>query len=301
MFTIVAVLVWYATLRSGLHATLAGVALGRGGASSGSRAGRRPGRWSDSHPWSSYVIVPLFALANAGVALGGGQVEDALGSGVAIGVVLGLVVGKTIGVTGAAALAIRTGLGRRPEGTGSLHLLGIGIVAGIGFTMSLFVTLLAFDSAVLVDEAKIGVFAALDPGRDGRSHDALVRRSARGGRRHRPVRRARWCRAAASSRARRGAGHRLELDGHRVHRVDDRLEAELNAARAVVRKWMSERFSASITVYPPQSPTRTTNWWNVMPFGVSHWRKTSRMRVCAASYSAGPAAGRSSQRRTYFW
>ena len=159
VFTIVAVLVWYATLRSGLHATLAGVAL----AAVVPRRGPEPVAdqvMERLHPWSSYVIVPVFALANAGVALGGGAVKDALGSRVALGVVLGLVVGKTIGVAGAAALAIRTGLGRRPEGTGSLHLLGIGMVAGIGFTMSLFVTLLAFDSAVLVDEAKIGVFAA---------------------------------------------------------------------------------------------------------------------------------------------
>ena len=114
-------------------------------------------RW---HPWTSYVVIPVFALANAGVALGGGVVGEAFGSRVTLGVVLGLVVGKTIGVAGAAALAIRFGVGRRPAGTNGLHLLGVGMVAGIGFTMSIFVTLLAFDSAELIDESKIGIFSA---------------------------------------------------------------------------------------------------------------------------------------------
>jgi NhaA family Na+:H+ antiporter len=65
-----------------------------------------------------------------------------------------------VGVAGAGSLAIRLGVGRRPAGTNGLHLLGVGIVAGLGFTMSIFVTLLAFDSPQLVDESKIGVFGA---------------------------------------------------------------------------------------------------------------------------------------------
>ncbi len=158
-FAVLGALIWYATLRSGLHATLAGVAL----AMVVPRAGPEPvadrveERW---HPWTSYVVIPVFALANAGVALGGGVVGDALSSRVTWGVILGLVVGKTVGVSLSAALAIRTGVGRRPSGTSGLHLLGVGMVAGIGFTMSIFVTLLAFDTAELVDEAKIGVFGA---------------------------------------------------------------------------------------------------------------------------------------------
>jgi NhaA family Na+:H+ antiporter len=114
-------------------------------------------RW---HPWTSYVVIPVFALANAGVALGGDAVSDALSSRVTWGVIAGLVVGKVVGVAGAGALAIRFGIGRRPAGTNGLHLLGVGLVAGIGFTMSIFVTLLAFDSPQLIDESKIGVFGA---------------------------------------------------------------------------------------------------------------------------------------------
>jgi NhaA family Na+:H+ antiporter len=159
VFAVVGALVWYATLRSGLHATLAGVAL----AMVVPRAGPEPvadrveERW---HPWTSYVVIPVFALANAGVALGGDAVSDALSSRVTWGVIAGLVVGKVVGVAGAGTLAIRSGIGRRPAGTNGLHLFGVAMVAGVGFTMSIFVTLLAFDSAQLVDEAKIGVFGA---------------------------------------------------------------------------------------------------------------------------------------------
>ena len=159
VFAVVGAVVWYATLRSGLHATLAGVAL----AMVVPRAGPEPvadrveERW---HPWTSYAVIPVFALANAGVALGGDAVSDALSSRVTWGVIAGLVVGKVVGVAGSATLAIRSGIGRRPAGTTGLHLLGVAMVAGVGFTMSIFVTLLAFDSTQLVDQSKIGVFGA---------------------------------------------------------------------------------------------------------------------------------------------
>jgi NhaA family Na+:H+ antiporter len=159
VFAVVGAFVWYATLRSGLHATLAGVALAMVVPRAGAEpvADRVEERW---HPWTSYVVIPVFALANAGVALGGDAVSDALSSRVTWGVIAGLVVGKVVGVAGAGSLAIRLGVGRRPAGTNGLHLLGVGIVAGLGFTMSIFVTLLAFDSPQLVDESKIGVFGA---------------------------------------------------------------------------------------------------------------------------------------------
>jgi Na+/H+ antiporter NhaA len=112
------------------------------------------------HPWTSYVVVPIFALANAGVPLGGGAISDAVRSPVTIGVVVGLVVGKTVGISLATTLAVRLRLGPLPRGMTMAHVLGAAALAGIGFTVSLFVTDLGYDSAVLRDEAKVGVLAA---------------------------------------------------------------------------------------------------------------------------------------------
>ena len=110
------------------------------------------------HPWTSYVIVPLFAVANAGVELSGGQLSDP--SAVFVGVFLGLVVGKLVGISAFSWLAVRVGLGRLPEGAGWGHIVGVAAVAGIGFTVSLFITGLAFDRMGLQDDAKIGTLSA---------------------------------------------------------------------------------------------------------------------------------------------
>ena len=112
------------------------------------------------HPWVSYLIVPVFALANAGVALSGDLLGDAAASSVSLGILLGLVVGKPIGILIACFLAIRFGIAELPSNTGYRHMAGAGLLAGIGFTVSLFITGLAFDSPVLVDEAKVGILAA---------------------------------------------------------------------------------------------------------------------------------------------
>ncbi|MEX2254940.1 MAG: Na+/H+ antiporter NhaA [Acidimicrobiia bacterium] len=106
-------------------------------------------------PWVSFMIVPLFALANAGVELGGGTSFDRIAMGVAVG----LVVGKTTGVFAATWLAVRFGVGRLPAATTWSHLFGVAICAGIGFTVALFVASLSFDVAALNDEAKIGILA----------------------------------------------------------------------------------------------------------------------------------------------
>jgi NhaA family Na+:H+ antiporter len=112
------------------------------------------------HPWTSSVIVPLFALANAGIVLSREVIAGAAGSAVTLGVVLGLVVGKLAGITLATELTVRARLGRLPEGAGRRHLVGVAAVAGIGFTVSLFITELAFPGGELEDLAKVGVFAA---------------------------------------------------------------------------------------------------------------------------------------------
>ncbi len=112
------------------------------------------------HPWVSYLIVPVFALVNAGVTISGGLISDSLSSPVSIGVATGLALGKPLGIVLACFIAVKLGLAELPSNTDYGHMVGIGLVAGIGFTVSLFITNLAFDSAVLVDEAKLGILAA---------------------------------------------------------------------------------------------------------------------------------------------
>jgi len=110
------------------------------------------------HPWTSYVIVPIFALANAGIALSAASFSEP--SAVLTGVAVGLIVGKLVGVAGFSWLAVRFGLGRLPDGASWGHVVGVATVAGIGFTVSLFITGLAFDTVSLQDDAKIGTLVA---------------------------------------------------------------------------------------------------------------------------------------------
>lgn len=108
-------------------------------------------------PWVAFVVVPVFALANAGVALSREALAGVVTHPTTTGVILGLFAGKTVGVLGATALAVRLGIGRLPAGTTWRHALGLATVAGVGFTVALFVTSLAFDSAPVADAAKIGI------------------------------------------------------------------------------------------------------------------------------------------------
>ncbi|MEN8041161.1 MAG: Na+/H+ antiporter NhaA [Actinomycetota bacterium] len=112
------------------------------------------------HPWSSFVIVPLFALANAGVRFVGGETSlgEQLTSPVALGVAVGLMVGKPLGVTAATWLGLKLNLGELPRRTTLKTIFGLGALAGIGFTVSLFVTELAFTHELLADESKLGIF-----------------------------------------------------------------------------------------------------------------------------------------------
>ncbi len=109
------------------------------------------------HPWTSYVVVPIFALANAGVDLRDGMLGRSLSSPLTWSVALGLVVGKLIGVGVTAIVAARAGLGPMPQGVRSGHVLGGAALSGIGFTVSLLVAGLAFDDPVVRDEATVGV------------------------------------------------------------------------------------------------------------------------------------------------
>jgi NhaA family Na+:H+ antiporter len=105
------------------------------------------------HGWVSYFIMPLFALANAGVSLAGG----AGSMNITLGVAVGLILGKQVGVTLFSFLAVKTGLADLPEGVTWKHVYGVSLLAGIGFTMSLFVADLAFGSGAALDSAKLGI------------------------------------------------------------------------------------------------------------------------------------------------
>ena len=109
-------------------------------------------------PWVSFLIVPVFALANAGVRFEG-SIIDALLSPVSLGVAVGLVVGKTVGISLFTLAAVKFRLGRLPIGTTWRQMTGVAAVAGIGFTVALFITALAFTDPVITDQAKVGIFA----------------------------------------------------------------------------------------------------------------------------------------------
>jgi Na+/H+ antiporter NhaA len=112
------------------------------------------------HPWASYVVVPLFALANAGVDLRNGVLAEALTSRVTWAVVVALVIGKLLGVGLTALAAVRAGLSRLPLGVGFGHVFGGAALSGIGFTVSLLIAGLAFDDSTLRDQATVGVLIA---------------------------------------------------------------------------------------------------------------------------------------------
>lgn len=111
------------------------------------------------HPWVAFVIMPLFALANAGVSLRGLSL-DRTSATVAVGSALGLLVGKPLGVLAACGVALRLGVATLPRGLSARHLVVLGVVAGIGFTMALFIAQLAFTSPAMLGAAKLGVLAA---------------------------------------------------------------------------------------------------------------------------------------------
>ena len=198
-----AFLIWYLMLESGVHATLAGVALGfltpaRPYYTPKEFDGRAraildqydPEDITDLHTqehadheamllsdiasesvsplnrmehklvtWSSFVIVPLFALANAGVDFRDISITEAVTSNIALGVAAGLVIGKIVGISLASFGAVKLGLGKLPPGTNWGHVLGLAAVAGIGFTVALFVAGLAFEEPEFADLAKVGIFS----------------------------------------------------------------------------------------------------------------------------------------------
>jgi Na+/H+ antiporter NhaA len=189
----VGVVMWVAMYASGVHPTIGGVVLGllvsaypprraeverAGSLARAFRQAPEPGLARQAKlsveravspnerigavlvPWSSYLVVPVFALANAGVRIDGTLLERALTSPVTLGVFLGLVVGKLLGVGLASTLAVRLRIGTLPPGVSLASVWSGAALTGLGFTVSLFVTDLAFDDAELREEATVGILAA---------------------------------------------------------------------------------------------------------------------------------------------
>ena len=153
------VILWVLVLKSGVHATLAGV-LTAFFVPLKDRFGRSP-LHSLEHgltPYVTFMIVPIFAFGNAGVVLSGIGLQDLL-SPLPAGIALGLLFGKVIGVFGVVWLLVRFGVAQLPHHAGWLHILGVSLLAGIGFTMSLFIGSLSFDDLALMNDVRVGVLS----------------------------------------------------------------------------------------------------------------------------------------------
>ncbi len=160
-YVLVGIFLWVCVLKSGVHATLAGVAIGfavplRGVRENGNAPLRRLEHML--HPWVTYGILPIFAFANAGVPLAGLSPRSVL-EPVPLGIALGLLAGKQIGVMGTTWAAVRLGIGIRPDGASWLQLYGMALLTGIGFTMSLFIGTLAFEDPEYNVAVRIGVLS----------------------------------------------------------------------------------------------------------------------------------------------
>lgn len=159
-FIIVGLILWVAVLKSGVHATLAGVAIGFAIPIARDAAGKSPliSIKNGLRPWVGFMVMPIFAFANAGVPLYGLSIED-LTQPLTLGIMAGLFIGKQIGVFGLAWLAIRTGIAERPKDSSMMQLYGVSLLAGIGFTMSLFIGTLAFTDMESQNAVRLGVIA----------------------------------------------------------------------------------------------------------------------------------------------
>jgi NhaA family Na+:H+ antiporter len=152
-------IMWYFVLKSGVHATLAGVVT--------AFCIPLKDKWGKSPlhslehgltPYVLYLIIPIFAFANAGVVLKGMTFNDLLAP-LPLGIALGLIIGKQVGVFGLTMLMVKTGLAKMPHGANMLHIYGIACLAGVGFTMSLFIGGLSFADADMMNQVRLGVLS----------------------------------------------------------------------------------------------------------------------------------------------
>jgi len=165
VYLAIGLVVWLCVLKSGVHATLAGVVTALAipmRAPDGEKAGHSPAQDLEHglHPWVAFGVLPVFAFCNAGVSLDGVQLAT-LAEGIPLGIAAGLLLGKAVGVFGSLALMVGSGLAARPAGASWLQCFGVAVLCGIGFTMSLFIGGLAFEGLDPAYEVrvKLGVLA----------------------------------------------------------------------------------------------------------------------------------------------
>jgi NhaA family Na+:H+ antiporter len=171
VYVLLGVALWYCMYKSGVHPTLAGVILGlmtpnkiklNSKLEDGEDGQLSVIEWLEEkiHPWSSFVIIPLFAFANTGVIITNQSITNAINSPIAWGIFAGLVLGKPIGVLAAAIFAKKIRLGHYPQDAKSIDLLATGSAAGIGFTVAIFIANLAFSDPATQDLAVFAVIVA---------------------------------------------------------------------------------------------------------------------------------------------
>ena len=171
IYVLIGALLWYSLYRSGVHPTLAGVVLGLLTPNSAKQSNRIKDaedgslsiiEWLEAkvHPWSSFVIIPLFAFANTGVAISSEIVNQVWRSPISWGIFLGLVVGKPLGVFAAVFVATKAKVCDFPTGASNSSVIATGSAAGIGFTVAIFIAQLAFKDTVLQDLAVLAVIIA---------------------------------------------------------------------------------------------------------------------------------------------
>ncbi|GEA59922.1 Na(+)/H(+) antiporter NhaA [Vibrio comitans NBRC 102076] len=147
-YLLVGAILWFAVLKSGVHATLAGVVIGFAIPLKGKKGEHSPLKHLEHalHPWSAFMILPIFAFANAGVSLEGISLST-LGTALPMGIALGLLIGKPLGIFSFSWLAVKAGVAKLPEGIDFRHIFAVSVLCGIGFTMSMFIASLAFTGA----------------------------------------------------------------------------------------------------------------------------------------------------------
>ena len=171
VYILFGIALWYCMYKSGVHPTLAGVILGlmtpnilkeNSKLDDGEDNQVSVIEWLEEriHPWSSFIIVPLFAFANTGVVITGDSINDAINSPIAWGIFAGLVIGKPIGVLASVFIARKINLGQYPQGAKSVDILATGSAAGIGFTVAIFIANLAFSDPATQDLAIFAVIIA---------------------------------------------------------------------------------------------------------------------------------------------
>ncbi|EMQ2874851.1 Na+/H+ antiporter NhaA [Vibrio navarrensis] len=144
-YIVVGIILWAAVLKSGVHATLAGVVIGFAIPLNGKKGEHSPLKHMEHalHPYVAFAILPLFAFANAGISLEGVSMSG-LTSMLPLGIALGLLIGKPLGIFSFSWVAVKTGVARLPEGITFRHIFAVSVLCGIGFTMSIFISSLAF-------------------------------------------------------------------------------------------------------------------------------------------------------------